>query len=157
MQVLGAALGSGVSVLLVYYAFFAFTPAFCAWQCAEEFTSVTLLFVSGSAPTALFSTRVYMLNQVPPPPPIAHPRSARNAVCIIWAALAFEAWDLLHGTFDATAHILLRLGFYGADFLIAATSFTLYTTLARFWADLAFAARQRSGASRPMGGGDEYR
>ncbi|CAM9623079.1 unnamed protein product [Pylaiella littoralis] len=79
------------------------------------------------------------------------------ALSVVWAVLAFEAWDLLLGTLDPTVHMGLRLAFFGTDFLLAATSFTLYTTLARFWADLAFAARQRSGASRPMGGGDEYR
>lgn len=76
---------------------------------------------------------------------------------VVWAFLAFEAWDLLTGTLDHTVSMSLRLAFYGTDLFLAATTFTLYTTLARFWADLAFAARQRSGASRPMGGGDEYR
>lgn len=80
-----------------------------------------------------------------------------DAVSSVWAVLAFESWDLLHGTLDPNISTSLRLAFYGTDFLLAATSFTLYTVLARFWADLAFAARQGAGASRPMGGGDEYR
>lgn len=80
-----------------------------------------------------------------------------DTVSLVWAILAFESWDLLHGTLDPNISTSLRLAFYGTDFLLAATSFTLYTVLARFWADLAFAARQGAGASRPMGGGDEYR
>ncbi|CAM9125223.1 unnamed protein product [Hapterophycus canaliculatus] len=81
--------------------------------------------------------------------------SAALSVC--WAILAFQAWDLLHGTLDPSINITLRVAFYGTDFFLAATSFTLYTILARFWADLAFAARQGAGVSRSLGGGDEYR
>lgn len=88
----------------------------------------------------------------PPPLPLC-----LDAVSCVWAILAFESWDLRQGTLDPTISTSLRLAFYGTDFLLAATSFTLYTVLARFWADLAFAARQGAGASRPMGGGDEYR
>ncbi|CAM9636731.1 unnamed protein product [Scytosiphon promiscuus] len=79
------------------------------------------------------------------------------ALSVGWAILAFQAWDLLHGTLDPSISITLRVAFYGMDFFLAATSFTLYTMLARFWADLAFAARQGVGASRPLGGGDDYR
>lgn len=95
----------------------------------------------------------------PARPPFHFPvcRWPRNAVSVGWAILAFQAWDLLHGTLDPDISITLRVAFYGTDFFLAATSFTLYTILARFWADLAFAARQGAGASRPLGGGDEYR
>lgn len=89
MQVLGAALGSGVGALFVCSIWVAFTPAFCALQCAEQFTTtavVTFLFLSGSAPTALLSTRVYNVicrTKLPPPPPhppppIASERSVRD-------------------------------------------------------------------------------
>ncbi|CAM9405717.1 unnamed protein product [Ectocarpus sp. 8 AP-2014] len=79
------------------------------------------------------------------------------ALSIAWAVLAYEAWDLLHGTLDVSVSVALRVAFYGTDFFLAATTFTLYTILAKFWADLAFSARQGAGASRPLGGGDEYR
>lgn len=68
-----------------------------------------------------------------------------DAVNLGWAILALQSWDLVHGRLDATISASLRLAFYGTDFLLAATSFTLYTVLARFWADLAFAARQGTG------------
>lgn len=71
--------------------------------------------------------------------------------------LAYEVWDLLHGTLDVSVCAALRVAFYGTDFFLAATTFTLYTILAKFWADLAFSASQGAGASRPLGGGDEYR
>ncbi|CAB1120474.1 unnamed protein product [Ectocarpus sp. CCAP 1310/34] len=79
------------------------------------------------------------------------------ALSIAWAVLAYEAWDLLHGTLDVSVSLALRVAFYGTDFFLAATTFTLYTILAKFWADLTFSARQGAGASRPLGGGDEYR
>lgn len=74
-----------------------------------------------------------------------------------WAAVTPVAWDAHKGVVRPTASAALRVTFYGLDSFHAAAAFTLYTIVARFWAELAYAARQGSGATRPIGGSDHYR
>lgn len=71
--------------------------------------------------------------------------------------VASTAWDARSGTVSRGLSKTHRALFFGLDYFQAATAFTLYTTVARFWAELAYAARQGMGSTRPIGGGDEYR
>ena len=66
------------------------------------------------------------------------------------------AWGA-YGDADSSVGKYFRVAFYSLDAILAATAFTLYAVVARFWADLAYAARQGTGTPRPIGGGDEYR
>lgn len=75
---------------------------------------------------------------------------------IVWVVIAFIAWGT-YGDIDSSVGTGFRIAFYSLDGILAATGFTLYAVVARFWADLAYASRQGTGTPRPIGGGDEYR
>ncbi|CAM9813376.1 unnamed protein product [Laminaria digitata] len=75
---------------------------------------------------------------------------------IAWVVIAFLAWGT-YGDMNSSLGATFRVTFFSLDAILAATAFTLYAVVARFWADLAYAARQGTGTPRPLGGGDEYR
>lgn len=79
------------------------------------------------------------------------------AVRVSWTFLAARAWDAVQGTIRVVIADSTRVSFYALDFFEAAAIFNLYTIVARFWAELACAARQGTIATLPLGGGDEYR
>lgn len=78
-------------------------------------------------------------------------------VRVAWCVLASHAWDAGVGVVRELLSEPVRVIFYALDFFEAAATFNLYTIVARFWAELACAARQGTIATRPLGGGDEYR
>lgn len=75
---------------------------------------------------------------------------------IAWVVIAFLAWGT-YGDMNSSLGATFRVTFFSLDAILAATAFTLYAVVARFWADLAYTARQGTGTPRPLGGGDEYR
>lgn len=79
------------------------------------------------------------------------------ALRVAWAVMASHAWDAGTGLIRGIVHQSTRISFYSVGFFEAAAIFTLFTMVARFWAELASAARQRTISTRPLGGGDEYR
>lgn len=81
----------------------------------------------------------------------------RPPVRIAWAVLASHAWDAGHGLVRVMLHNSVRVIFYSLGYFESAASYTLFTMVAKFWAELASAARQGTIAARPLGGGDEYR
>lgn len=74
-----------------------------------------------------------------------------------WAVLASHAWDAGHGLVRVMLHNSVRVVFYSLGYFESAASYTLFTMVAKFWAELASAARQGTISARPLGGGDEYR
>lgn len=89
-------------------------------------------------------------------PALPFPAPCLYAVRVAWVIIAFIAWGA-YGNIDSAVGTGFRVAFYSLDAILAATAFTLYAVVARFWADLAYAARQGTGTPRPIGGGDEYR
>ena len=66
-------------------------------------------------------------------------------------------WDASMGVISWVADKSVHVTFYSLDYFQAAAAFTLYTILARFWAELAYTARHGSTSGRAGGGADQYR
>lgn len=76
---------------------------------------------------------------------------------MVWAVVASHSWDPRLGLVRSKLQESARVVFFGLDLFEAAAIFSLFTILARFWAELASSARQGVMSTRPLGGGDEYR
>lgn len=91
---------------------------------------------------------------------LTHSLLSIHSVCLVrvaWSVIASHSWDAGLGLVRKRLNNSMRALFYSLDFFEAAATFTLFTVVARFWAELASAARQGTLATRPLGGGDEYR
>ncbi|CAM9099419.1 unnamed protein product [Ascophyllum nodosum] len=76
---------------------------------------------------------------------------------IAWTIIAMLTWDASMGVISWVVDKSVHVTFYSLDYFQAAAAFTLYTILARFWAELAYTARHGSTSGRAGGGADQYR
>lgn len=85
------------------------------------------------------------------------------SVRLAWTIVGLFCWNQESGVVSRAVGKGIRAVFFGLDYFQAAAAFTLFTIVARFWAELACAARQGNAQSRSAGGGvgggnaDDYR
>lgn len=67
-----------------------------------------------------------------------------SSVRLAWVIVGLFCWNQDSGVVSRVVDKEIRAVFFGLDYFQAAAAFTLFTILARFWAELACAARQGS-------------